>query len=104
MTLEDIIEEIIQDEIEDEWDGYAGNDFKNQRELMKEKLILLFTDHQAEKILNEQEIKACLEFLQKYVEPFQANVIKRDILNIMLRKCQVVELNSDEQPFSHNMD
>ena len=63
VTLEDIIEEIIQDEIEDEWDNYIGNDFKNQRELMKEKLVLLFTDHQAEKSLNEHEIKACLEFM-----------------------------------------
>lgn len=104
VTLEDIIEEIIQDNIEDEWDGYAGNDFKNQRELMKEKLILLFTDHQAEKILNEQEIKACLEFLQKYVKPFQSNVLKRDILNVMLRKSHIIELTSDEQPFSHNLD
>jgi hypothetical protein len=37
---------------------------------MKEKLVLLFTDHEAEKVLNEHEIKACLEFMQKYVKPF----------------------------------
>jgi hypothetical protein len=30
---------------------------------MKEKLVLLFTDHEAEKVLNEQEIKACLEYM-----------------------------------------
>ena len=104
VTLEDIIEEIINDEIEDEWDGYIGNQFKNQREVMKEKLVLLFTDHQAEKILNEHEIKACLEFLQRYVKPFQSNRMKRDILNVMLRKAPIIELTADEQPFSHNLD
>ena len=29
VTLEDIIEEVIQDEIEDEWDTFTGIDFKN---------------------------------------------------------------------------
>lgn len=71
---------------------------------MKEKLVLLFTDHQADKILNEHEIKACLEFMQKYVKPFQSNRMKRDILNVMLRKSQIIELTSDELPFSHNLE
>ena len=71
---------------------------------MKEKLVLLFTDHEAEKVLNEQEIKACLEYLQKYVKPFQPIRMKRDILNVLIRKSIVVELESDENPFSHNID
>jgi hypothetical protein len=71
---------------------------------MKEKLVLLFSDHEAEKVLNEQEIKACLEFLQKYVKPFQANRMKRDILNVLIRRSTIVELESDENPFSHNID
>ena len=50
MTLEDIIEEIIMDEIEDEFELM---DEKNQRKILKEKLVLLFTDHEAEKFLNE---------------------------------------------------
>ena len=70
VTLEDIIEEVIQDEIEDEWDTFAGIDVKNQREQMKEKLVLLFTDQHTSNTLNEQEIKACLEFMQRYVKPF----------------------------------
>ena len=50
VTLEDIIEEIIMDEIEDEFELM---DEKNQRKILKEKLVLLFTDHEAEKYLNE---------------------------------------------------
>lgn len=67
VTMEDIIEEIIQDEIEDE---YELIDEKNQRKLLKEKLVMLFTDHEAQKVLLEQEIRAILEFMQKYVKPF----------------------------------
>ena len=61
VTLEDIIEEIIMDEIEDEYCGLT--DEKNQRKMLKEKLILLFTDNEAGSYLSEEEIKACLEFL-----------------------------------------
>ena len=101
VTLEDIIEEIIQEEIEDE---YELNDEKNQRKLLKEKLVMLFTDHEAQKVLTEEEIRACLEFLQKYVKPFNANKIKRDILNVLIRKSSVIEIESDERPFSHIID
>lgn len=67
VTLEDIIEDIIQEDIEDE---YELLDEKNQRKLLKEKLVVLFSDHEAEKVLTEEEIRACLEFMQKYVKPF----------------------------------
>ncbi len=65
--MEDIIEELIQDEIEDEF--YQGDEF-NQRKLFKDKLVLLFSDHQANKVLTEGEIKAVLDYLEKYVKPF----------------------------------
>ncbi len=71
---------------------------------MKEKLMLLFTDHEAEKVLNEQEIKACLEFMQKYVKPFQLSRLKRDVLSVLIRRSTIVELESDEKHFSHNID
>mmetsp|Transcript_8750 Transcript_8750/g.14838 ORF Transcript_8750/g.14838 Transcript_8750/m.14838 type:complete len:120 (+) Transcript_8750:170-529(+) len=72
--------------------------------MMKEKLILLFTEHEAENVLTEHEIKAVLEFLQKYVKPFHAKRMKRDILNVLIRRSMVVELESDQNPFSHNLD
>ena len=72
--------------------------------MVKEKLVLLFTDHEAEKVLNNLEIKACLEYLQKYVRPFSAKVISRDRMNVLIRNSKVLELESDETPFSHNLD
>ena len=42
ITLEDIIEELLQEEIEDEREV---EELKGQRRRMKEKLILLFSDH-----------------------------------------------------------
>lgn len=101
VTLEDIIEEIIQEEIEDE---YELIDEKNQRKLLKEKLVMLFTDHEAQKVLTEEELRAVLEFLQKYVKPFTQNKIKRDLLNVLIRKSKVIEIESDEQPFTHILD
>ena len=41
VTLEDIIEEIIAEEIEDEYEPF---DEKNARRQVKQKLVMLFTD------------------------------------------------------------
>jgi len=102
VTLEDIIEEIIQEEIEDENDEFS--DEKNAHKLVKEKLVMLFTDHEANKVLSEQEIQACLDFLSKYVKPFKSSIVKRDVLNMLIRKSTVFEIESDETYFSHNID
>lgn len=101
VTLEDIIEEIIAEEIEDE---HELMDEKQERRMIKEKLVMLFTDHEASKVLVEEEIRAVLEFLQKYVKPFHSSKIKRDVLNVLIRKSAVIEIESDEKPFSHVID
>jgi hypothetical protein len=38
------------------------------------------------------------------VKPFQAKRMKRDVLNVLIRKSKVIELESDENPFSHRLD
>lgn len=70
---------------------------------MKEKLVQLFTDHIAQKVLSENEIRAVLEYLQKHVKPFATNLIKRDLLNVLIRKSEIVDIESDQTIFSHNI-
>lgn len=100
VTLEDIIEEIIAEEIDDEFKAESAIEKKQQ----KDRLMTLFMDHEAENVLSAQEIKACLEFLQQYVKPFQMQRMKRDLLHVLIRRSNVVELHSDEHGFSHNID
>ena len=52
---------------------------------MKLKLIELFKDHEVKKVLSEDEIIACLEYMSKYVKPFTSGKIKRDVLNVLIR-------------------
>lgn len=61
MTLEDIVEEILAEEIEDERDIGA---LKGERKKMKEKLYMLFSDMKASTILNKAEIIAVCEYLE----------------------------------------
>jgi CBS domain containing-hemolysin-like protein len=58
--MEDIIEELIQEEIEDEADAHEEN--KN-RNVLREKLVVFYTDSRAEKMLTETEYRSVLHFL-----------------------------------------
>jgi hypothetical protein len=44
--------------------------------MMKKKLVQLFTDHRAENILEEQEMNAIIQYLEKYVGPFGDSKLK----------------------------
>ena len=55
VTLEDIIEEIIQDEIDDEQKKYSEG-AKVEKKILKEKLITLFQDHETGNELSNQEV------------------------------------------------
>ena len=72
VTLEDIIEELIADEIVDEYE----EDNKEAQRVQKEQLLALFMQRQAGKVLAENEIKAITEFLSNYVTPFYPNRMK----------------------------
>lgn len=101
VTLEDIIEEIIMDEIEDE---YEMMDDKQQRKLTKEKLVVLFTDHRAEQLLPQNEINAIVQYLYKYIEAFDPAKLKPNGLQRLVRKSTIMELKSDNTYFSHNLE
>ena len=76
ITLEDIIEQIIDQQIEDEYEG----DGKEERRLQKEQLLALFTNRQASNNLEENELKAVEEFLSAYVKPFFPDRIRQSVL------------------------
>ncbi|CDW77164.1 ancient conserved domain protein 2 [Stylonychia lemnae] len=98
VTIEDIIEEILQEEIEDERET---QNLKGKRKLLKNKLIYLFTDHKAKNQLNDAEIIAICEFLQLKVDSFNSSVVDTEQLYLMIRNCDVVDIESDSNPFSH---
>lgn len=89
VTLEDIIEEILSEEIEDE-NEYDGQD-KHSKKVIKEKLVMQFA-HQSEavEVLSEQEIVACVKYLQKYIAPFHLSKIKQDNLNALIRNSLIL--------------
>jgi hypothetical protein len=51
---------LLQEEIIDE---HERDDVKGERKKVKEKMAYLFSDHQAGKVLNKEELFAVTEFL-----------------------------------------
>ncbi|CDW87629.1 metal transporter cnnm2 [Stylonychia lemnae] len=98
VTIEDIVEEILQEEIEDERET---QNLKGERKLLKNRLIYLFTDHKAKNQLNDAEIIAICEFLQLKVDSFHSSILDKEQLYLLIRNCDVVDIESDSNPFSH---
>ena len=98
VTIEDIVEEILQEEIEDEREN---ENVKGDRKHMKNKLIYLFTDQKAKDQLNDAEIVAICEFLSLKVNIFSSQAIDKESLYRLIRNCDVVDIESDANPFSH---
>ena len=66
VTLEDIIEEILMEEIEDEREV---GDFKGERQRRRQKLVLAFSDRRAEAVLNRAELIAVREYFDLEIVP-----------------------------------
>jgi|LauGreDrversion4_2_1035121.scaffolds.fasta_scaffold166251_2 CBS domain containing-hemolysin-like protein len=67
VTLEDIIEELLQDEIEDERDA---KETRGERRRIRQELALIFSDRHASAVLNHAELHAVREFLELELPPF----------------------------------
>ena len=64
-------------------------------------IVQLFMEREADKVLQNEEINAILQFLETYVKAFDPKHIKRDILNVLIRKSSVIEIDGGNQAYSH---
>jgi CBS domain containing-hemolysin-like protein len=100
LTLEDIIEQILQDDIQDEGDEQGTA----KRRHIRNKLTILFRDSTANKVLTEEHRAAICEYLQKNVPIFSAQRIKNEMLNTLIQRATIVDIETDDLPFSHTTD
>ena len=75
ITLEDIIEEIVDAGDENEEQDFAIA--KGETLRLKEKLVLLFSDESTNKEISDVEQNAICEFLQKQIKAFSSSRIRK---------------------------
>lgn len=96
ITLEDIIEELVDKGDDDEEDL---EELEERQIRHKEKLILLFSDQQKRQEgeqLSDVETHAVCEFLQKQIKAFGQNRIRKKVLyRLITQNSQVVEISSE---------
>jgi Mg2+/Co2+ transporter CorC len=89
VTLEDIIEEILQDEIVDENDD-EGKDVR----MIRQQIVEANEKKMAEDYLGKNQITAISAFLHKFIGPF-AHLEEKKI-EILVRASEVVSINQIE--------
>jgi hypothetical protein len=66
--------------------------------------VYLFMEQQASKVLSPHELHACVEFLAAHVKPFSNRRIRHDQLTKLIEGGEVLEIESNNLPFSHRTD
>ncbi|XP_038221115.1 metal transporter CNNM4-like [Zerene cesonia] len=102
VTLEDVIEEMIQAEIVDESDVISDNRTKKRlaRPLNKLHDIAAFAGHQHQRVhVSPQLVLATFQFLSTSVDPFRADMISETVLRRLLKQdvIQHIRLRGDEE-------
>ncbi|KAI5632957.1 metal transporter CNNM4 [Phthorimaea operculella] len=101
VTLEDVIEEMIQAEIVDETDVITDNRTKKRlaRALNKYQDLAAFAGHQTQRVrVSPQLILATFQFLSTSVDAFRSDVISETVLRRLLKQEVIVhiKLKGDE--------
>ncbi|CAK1587465.1 unnamed protein product [Parnassius mnemosyne] len=102
VTLEDVIEEMIQAEIVDETDVISDNRTKKRltRPLNKFQDLAAFAGHQAHRVhVSPQLVLAAFQFLNTSVDPFRPEMISETVLRRLLKQdvIQHIKLRGDEE-------
>ncbi|KAJ8985325.1 hypothetical protein NQ317_008355 [Molorchus minor] len=100
ITLEDVIEELIQAEIMDETDVFTDNRTKRRRIAERRQDFSMFAEKRGEPCkvrISPQLTLAAFQFLSTSVEPFQPNVISETILRRLLKQDIVVHIKKNKE-------
>ena len=93
LTMEDIIECLIADQIEDEHDLHRiPSDF-----LKRHKSNLFFTEYKAAAVLSLEELGAVSSYLRSFLEPFSSKFISKHSLRALVNNSKVLYLSGDEE-------
>nr|XP_023017466.1 metal transporter CNNM4 [Leptinotarsa decemlineata] len=101
ITLEDVIEELIQAEIMDETDVFTDNRSKRKRHAERRQDFTVFAEKQREPSkmmrISPQLTLAAYQYLSTSVEPFHPNVISETILRRLLKQDIVVHIKKSKE-------
>ncbi|XP_062622219.1 metal transporter CNNM4-like [Saccostrea cucullata] len=107
LTLEDVIEEIIQSEIIDETDIIIDNRKKTRRTLAKQDFSMFNTSETTSILISPQLALAAFRFLSTSVDLFKEEFVSENVLKKLIRQNVVEEIvkkeNSDQYLFRENV-
>eukprot|EP00177_Eucheuma_denticulatum_P004850 GFKZ01008803.1.p1 GENE.GFKZ01008803.1~~GFKZ01008803.1.p1 ORF type:complete len:893 (-),score=105.16 GFKZ01008803.1:73-2694(-) len=103
VTLEDLIEELIGQDIVDETDVYTDNISKQRVKRVRSidpEVLKMFDSKHDEERLSEKEVLAVASYLADSTEEFSEKVVKMSVLKQMLAEVPIIKYH-DDRPKGH---
>lgn len=100
VTLEDLIEELIGQDIVDETDVYMNNLSKQRVKRLRSidpEVLRMFDSTHDEEILSEKEVLVVASYLSNNTHEFSERFIKLDVLREMLAEIPIIECHGGAQ-------